>query len=111
MSRDDNTDSHEGQWQDTPLRFEEAMAELEKLVERLERGNLGLDEALAEYEKGVRLIRHCRDLLKHAEQRIELLTGVDQEGKPITEPFAEEEMSLEEKREKRSQRRGAKPQN
>lgn len=110
MGRHENAEPPEGDLQETPLRFEEAMAELEKLVERLERGNLGLDEALAEYEKGVRLIRHCRNLLKHAEQRIELLTGVDQEGNPVTEPFAEEEMSLEEKREKRSQRRGAKPQ-
>jgi len=90
------------------LSFEKAMAELECVVEQLERGNLGLDEALAAYERGIRLIRRCRELLQRAEQRIEILTGIDENGAPITKPFVEEEMSLEEKREKRSRRRGVK---
>jgi len=90
------------------LSFEKAMGELERVVEQLERGNLGLDEALAAYERGIRLIRRCRELLKRAEQRIEILTGIGENGTPITKPFVEEEMSLEEKREKRSRRRGAK---
>ncbi|WP_347244490.1 exodeoxyribonuclease VII small subunit [Thermogutta sp.] len=92
------------------LSFEEAMTELERVVEQLERGNLGLDAALRAYEKGIRLIRRCRELLTRAEQRIEILTGIDENGTPITKPFVEEEMSLEEKREKRSRRRGAKEQ-
>ncbi|MGQ9505202.1 MAG: exodeoxyribonuclease VII small subunit [Thermogutta sp.] len=89
-------------------RFEEAVGELEKIVERLERGQLPLDEALAEYERGIRLIRHCRELLQKAEQRIELLTGSDANREPITQPLIEDESLLEEKREKRSRRRGVK---
>lgn len=89
-------------------RFEEAINELERIVDRLERGQLPLDEALAEYERGIRLIRHCRELLQKAEQRIELLTGTDANMEPITRPFMEDESSLEEKREKRSRRRGVK---
>ncbi len=89
-------------------RFEDALRELEAIVERLERGQLGLDEALAEYERGVRLIRHCRELLQKAERRIEILSGIDAQQQPITQPFEEEELSLEEKREKRSRRRGVK---
>lgn len=94
-----------------PLRFEEALTRLEQIVERLERGQLGLDDALLEYEQGIRLIRHCRRLLQQAEQKIEMLTGIDEKGHPITEPFVEEELSLEEKRERRSQRRGARTSN
>ncbi|HOA50657.1 MAG: exodeoxyribonuclease VII small subunit [Thermogutta sp.] len=89
-------------------RFEDALRELEAIVERLERGQLGLDEALAEYERGVRLIRHCRELLQKAERRIEILSGIDEQQRPITQPFEEEDLSLEEKREKRSRRRGVK---
>jgi len=89
-------------------RFEEAIGELEGIVERLERGQLTLDQALAEYERGVRLIRHCRELLQKAEQKIELLTGIDPNKQPVTQPFVEDDLSLEEKREKRSRRRGLK---
>jgi len=89
-------------------RFEEAISELERIVERLERGQIGLDEALAEYERGIRLIRHCRELLQKAEQRIEILTGIDANKQPVTQPFEEVDLSLEEKRQQRSRRRGVK---
>lgn len=89
-------------------RFEEAISELEQIVERLERGQIGLDEALAEYERGIRLIRHCRELLQKAEQRIEILTGIGANEQPVTQPFEEDELSLEDKREQRSRRRGIK---
>ena len=67
--------------------FEETLQHLEEIVHLLEEGNLGLDEALARYEEGVRLLRQSYDLLRHAERRIELLSGVDAEGNPISRPF------------------------
>jgi exodeoxyribonuclease VII small subunit len=53
--------------------FEEALAELEKLVERLERGDLPLEEALKTFERGVELTRHCQTSLKSAQQKVEIL--------------------------------------
>ncbi|OHB67354.1 MAG: exodeoxyribonuclease VII small subunit [Planctomycetes bacterium RBG_13_63_9] len=86
--------------------FEEALDRLERVVHRLEEGDIGLGEALAEYEEGVKLLRHAYDLLEHAEQRIELLSGVDAEGNPIAEPFDDQASeSLDEKAQRRSQRR------
>jgi exodeoxyribonuclease VII small subunit len=40
------------------------------------------------YEDGIRLLKQCYGLLQHAEQRIQVLAGVDREGQPITRPFA-----------------------
>jgi exodeoxyribonuclease VII small subunit len=68
-------------------RFEEALERLEAIVHRLEEGDLGLDEALKQYEEGVGLLRRSYELLKQAERRIEVLSGVDAEGNPIAEPF------------------------
>jgi exodeoxyribonuclease VII small subunit len=50
--------------------FEEALAALESVVEKLERGHLAIDEAVAWYEAGLRLARRCTDLLEQAELRI-----------------------------------------
>jgi exodeoxyribonuclease VII small subunit len=76
---------------DSELTFEQAHAQLEAVVGRLEEGQLGLAEALAEYERGVRLLARCYALLENAEQKIELLSGVDADGRPITEPFDDRE--------------------
>jgi exodeoxyribonuclease VII small subunit len=56
-----------------PLEFEQALAELEQLVETLERGDLPLEEALRRFERGVELTRHCQTALKSAQQRVEIL--------------------------------------
>jgi len=86
--------------------FEESLEELEKIVAELESGKLGLSDALARYEQGVKHLRGCQDLLERAERKIELLSGVDSEGNPITEPFEEAELnSLDEKAALRGQRR------
>lgn len=53
--------------------FERALAELESLVERLERGDLPLEEALKTFERGVELTRHCQTSLKAAQQKVEIL--------------------------------------
>ena len=69
------------------LSFEEALASLEQIVHDLEDGKLGLAESLSRYEQGVSLLKQCHQLLERAERRIELLTGVDAAGNPVTEVF------------------------
>jgi exodeoxyribonuclease VII small subunit len=70
--------------------FEHSLAELEAIVHDLEDGQLGLAEALGRYEQGVKHLKHCYALLQEAEQKIELLTGVGDDGTPITEPFSKD---------------------
>lgn len=70
--------------------FEESLLELERMVKELEDGRLGLEDALARYEQGVGLIKSCYQQLHQAEQRILLLTGVDDEQQPILQPFKHE---------------------
>ena len=58
--------------------FEEAMAELEKIVKAIEGGQVPLAESLAQYEKGIELISHCQKTLSAAEQKIARLSkGLD----------------------------------
>jgi exodeoxyribonuclease VII small subunit len=67
--------------------FEDAVKELERIVDELERGRPDLGSALARYERGVKLLGHCQGLLDGAERSVALLTGVDEAGQPITAPF------------------------
>jgi exodeoxyribonuclease VII small subunit len=67
--------------------FEQALAELEGLVERLERGDLPLDEALKTFERGVALTRQCQQALQGAQQKVEIL--LKRGTQPQVEPFAE----------------------
>ena len=55
------------------LDFEQALGELETVVERLEHGELPLEEALKQFERGVELARSCQAALKQAEQKVEIL--------------------------------------
>lgn len=66
--------------------FEQALAELEALVTRLERGDLPLEEALKSFERGVELTRHCQGSLKAAQQRVEIL--LRRNGQPEAAPFS-----------------------
>lgn len=69
--------------------FESALEELEQLVERLESGDLPLDEALADFERGVKLTRECQQKLASAEQKVKVLM---EEGGQVQElPFDAEE--------------------
>ncbi len=70
--------------------FEAALASLEQTVRELEDGKLGLEEALAHYEEGIRLIRYCHGRLQQAEQRIVQLTGMSEAGEPVLQPFQHE---------------------
>jgi exodeoxyribonuclease VII small subunit len=86
--------------------FEESLEALERIVSDLESGKLGLAEALARYEEGVKHLKSCQQFLERAERRIELLSGIDAEGNPITEKFDDVEVeSLDEKSTLRSARR------
>jgi exodeoxyribonuclease VII small subunit len=69
--------------------FEKALAELEALVERLEHGDLPLDEALKSFERGVALTRHCQASLQAAQQRVEIL--LKRAGETTIEPFEQAE--------------------
>jgi exodeoxyribonuclease VII small subunit len=57
------------------LKLEEALEDLEQIVGRLEDGKLSLEESLALFERGIRLVRICTSRLECAEQKIESLTG------------------------------------
>jgi exodeoxyribonuclease VII small subunit len=69
--------------------FEAAMRELEQLVERLEQGDLSLEESLAAFERGVSLTRACQSALKEAEQKVEIL--LKKAGGPAIEDFTPDE--------------------
>lgn len=55
------------------LKFEEAIADLEQVVEQLESGDLSLEDSLAAFEKGVGLVRCCNQKLSEVEKKVELL--------------------------------------
>jgi len=65
--------------------FEASMRALEELVERLEQGDLPLEESLAAFERGVMLTRACQTALKEAEQKVEIL--LKKAGEPAIEDF------------------------
>ena len=74
---------------DTPA-FEKSLAELEQIVERMEQGELSLDESLKQFERGIALTRSCQTALQQAEQKVEILlhkTGSDAESAQAI-PFA-----------------------
>lgn len=56
------------------LSFEEALEQVESIIDRIERGEIGLEESLVEYERGVKLIQQCRQIHQHATQRVDELT-------------------------------------
>ena len=72
------------------LSFEESLERLEHVVRQLEDGQLGLSEALSQYEEGVRHLNRCHQALAQAERKIELLTAIDEDGNSRTEPFDDE---------------------
>ncbi|MBB4303899.1 exodeoxyribonuclease VII small subunit [Rhodobium orientis] len=69
------------------MSFEKALAELETIVEKLERGDVPLAESIAIYERGEALKKHCDALLKAAEAKVEKIR-TDGDGNPVgTEPL------------------------
>jgi len=70
------------------MSFEEALKELEEIVRSLEGGQGQLAEAIAAYERGTALRRHCEARLSEAEARVEAIVGAET-GSPATQPFRE----------------------
>ncbi|MDF9391446.1 MULTISPECIES: exodeoxyribonuclease VII small subunit [Methylococcus] len=71
-----------------PPSFEEALAELEQLVERMEQGNLPLEESLKLFERGIELTRTCQKSLQDAEQKVQIL--LEENSLPTLKPFRDE---------------------
>jgi exodeoxyribonuclease VII small subunit len=92
-----------------PPSFEHSLSALEAVVHDLEEGQLGLTEALARYEEGVKHLKHCYQLLEGAERKIELLTGVAEDGTHCTEPFDESTEPLADSAGRRRRRAKATP--
>ena len=65
--------------------FEDALTELESLVDTLEHGELTLEQSLAAFERGIKLTRTCQTALDKAEQQVRILSGESSEAEP--EPF------------------------
>ena len=65
--------------------FEKSLAELDKIVEKMEAGELSLEESLAAFEKGINLTRECQKALTEAEQKVNKL--LENDNKLETEPF------------------------
>jgi exodeoxyribonuclease VII small subunit len=72
--------------------LEKSLEELEALVTRLESGDLSLEQALKEFERGVKLTRQCQSALQEAEQKVEILMRKSEtaEPSPFTPPSAED---------------------
>lgn len=68
--------------------FEEALENLEELVEAMEEGELSLEESLKAFEQGIKLTRECQAALEKAEQKVQLLVNTD--GLPESVPFDDE---------------------
>ena len=65
------------------ISFEDALRDLEDVADKLESGELGLDDSIMEFEKGIKLARFCQQKLEDAERKIEILQkGNDGEVKP-----------------------------
>ena len=75
---------------DGGLKFEQALARLEKIVAEMESAELPLDEVVKRYEEGTRLVRFCAQRLEEAERKIEVLAK-DKGGAVTTKPFEAEE--------------------
>jgi exodeoxyribonuclease VII small subunit len=67
------------------MSFEQALAELERIVQDLERGQLELEQAIAAYSRGTRLRQHCARKLEEAQLQVERIT-LGEDGRPRAQP-------------------------
>ncbi|MFJ2985780.1 MULTISPECIES: exodeoxyribonuclease VII small subunit [unclassified Pseudomonas] len=65
--------------------FEQSLADLQALVERLENGELSLEDSLAAFEQGIALTRDCQGALAQAEQKVQIL--LERDGELAAQPF------------------------
>ncbi|MBM4104158.1 MAG: exodeoxyribonuclease VII small subunit [Planctomycetes bacterium] len=76
----------------TNLTFEQAIDQLNQIVSRIEQGQVPLQESLEQYEKGMKLIRHCRGILQDAERRIEQISSQNESASAESEEPDEENL-------------------
>lgn len=110
--RTKNDDPGEGEPDQTAAgggleRFEQDLAEVERIVRELEGGELTLAQSLEVYQRGVGKLKSCYESLASAQRQVEILTGVGDRGAPVTSPFEADQLSLEEKLAARGRRRGS----
>lgn len=72
-----------------PQDFEAALKELETLVERMEKGDISLEESLHYFERGIELTRRCQRSLKEAEQKVQIL--LEKNGAAEIQPLVNED--------------------
>ena len=70
--------------------FEKKLTRLEEIVQKMEKGELALDESLKLFEEGVKLSRDCHGQLTKAETQVKKLVSFDEKGKAVTEDFSTE---------------------
>lgn len=71
--------------------FEKKLNRLEEIVQKMEKGELSLDDSMKLFEEGVKLTRECQTQLTKAEAQVKKLVGFDENGKPIKENFSAED--------------------
>ncbi|MDI6451475.1 exodeoxyribonuclease VII small subunit [Anaerobaca lacustris] len=72
------------------LNFEDAIKQLRTIVDKIEQGQIPLQDSLEQYEQGMALIQHCRQILQKAEKRIEKISKTDEEPSAATPEPADE---------------------
>ncbi|MBX2996203.1 MAG: exodeoxyribonuclease VII small subunit [Bdellovibrionaceae bacterium] len=71
--------------------FEKKLGRLEEIVQKMERGDLALEDSLKLFEEGIKLSRECQTRLNEAEAQVKKLVGFDGNGQAVTEPFKAED--------------------
>ena len=71
--------------EEKPVKFEEAVEQLESIIDRIESGDVGLEDCLGQYERGMTLIKQCRAILTKAEQKIAELSPTPDGGLAVDE--------------------------
>jgi exodeoxyribonuclease VII small subunit len=69
------------------MSFEKKLTRLEEIVQKMESGEMSLDDSLKFFEEGVKLSRECNTELTQAEQKVKKLVGLDADGEPVLEDF------------------------
>lgn len=70
--------------------FEKRLGRLEEIVQKMEKGDLGLEESMKLFEEGVRLSRECQTQLTSAEAKVKKLVSFDSQGQPVLEEMQDE---------------------
>lgn len=71
--------------------FEKKLSRLEEIVQKMEKGDLTLENSLKLFEEGVKLSRECQTQLTQAEAQVKKLISIDSQGQAVTEPFKTED--------------------